>query len=83
MCIDDETVRNKLQKMRIELRDRNDRNPLYQYYAYKRIKDKNLLSATKIRNRVKELREQGYSHKAIAEDLGIDRASVARRLELM
>jgi len=77
--LNDETIRQRLKKMNVEMRSSNYKNVLYNYNLSSK---KKWITPTKLRNYIKA----EYPKKSIIQisrDLRIDRGTVKRRLEAM
>ena len=79
--INDETVRNHLRRMGIQLRPNGTKNVLYNEYG-KNCRKHNL-TPTQLRDTVKKLHEQGYWPYQIAQATGADKETVMRRIRAM
>lgn len=78
--VSDETVRRRLQRMNITLRERHEKNVLYNSYT---ANAKHNYSPTFLRTKIKELYEKGLPSKYIAKQLRIDEDVVMGRIKAM
>jgi len=76
----DESVRRRLKHMNVNLRGRHERNVLYNSYT---AGAKHNHSPNFLRKIIKELYGDGTPVKYIAEQIGIDKCSVIRRIKAM